>query len=190
MRTKLLKILILNSMVLSIFASNAFGKSRLYCSGKYKAGKYGCFFKDMQLYDQRKVSDMHCVPTAAAMGLSAITYGGVSYYTNSWTKKNFVYKSEKQRITNMGKLMSNSYFAAQSVTWRAFYNKELDLRFKFRVKKVECFSDFAYLGSGGFSYKSLYPLRIFYYIKYIDKILTKISSNFFAARMLVVLEKI
>ena len=84
----------------------------------------------------------------------------------------------------------NSYFAAQSVTWRAFYNKELDLRFKFRVKKVECFSDFAYLGSGGFSYKSLYPLRIFYYIKFIDKILTKISSNFFAARMLVVLEKI
>ena len=84
----------------------------------------------------------------------------------------------------------NSYFAAQSVTWRAFFNKELDLKSKFRIQKVQCFSDFAYLGSGGFSYKSFYPLSFFYYIKLIDKILSKISSNLFAARMLVVLEKI
>ena len=56
----------------------------------------------------------------------------------------------------------NSYFAAQSVTWRAFFNKELDLRSTFKVKKVECFSDFAYLGSGGFSYKSFYPFSFFY----------------------------
>ncbi len=83
----------------------------------------------------------------------------------------------------------NSYFAAQSITWRAFHNKELDLRKDFKVKKVHCFSDFAYLGSGGFSYKSFYPFSFFYYIKIIDKILTKISSYLFAARMLVVLEK-
>ena len=45
------------------------------------------------------------------------------------------------------------------------------------------------IGSGGFSYKSFYPFSFFYYIKIIDKILTKISSYLFAARMLVVLEK-
>lgn len=84
----------------------------------------------------------------------------------------------------------NSYFAAQSITWRAFFNRELDLRSNYKVKKIQCFSDFAYLGSGGFSYKSFYPLSFFYFFKIIDKLLTKISSRLFAARMLVVLEKI
>ncbi len=84
----------------------------------------------------------------------------------------------------------SSYFAAQSIPWRAFVNKELNLNGKFKIKKVKCFSDFAYLASGGFSYKSFYP-RFFYNIfSFLDSILTIISKRLFSARMIIVLEKI
>lgn len=82
-----------------------------------------------------------------------------------------------------------SYFAAQSLTWRAFVKKELDLEDKFKMKKIHCFSDFAYLGSGGFSYKSFYPKKFYNFIKVLDKIFTKIGTKIFSSRMLVVLEK-
>ena len=95
---------------------------------------------------------------------------------------------------NWNKIPSNipskkEYFAAQSIPWRAFIKKELDLEDKFVIKKMKCFSDFAYLGSGGFSYNSFYPLKLYNVIKFLDMILTKISYNFFSARMIVVLEK-
>ncbi len=83
----------------------------------------------------------------------------------------------------------NDYFAAQSIPWRAFVKKELNLGGLFEIKKVNCFSDFAFLASGGFSYRSFYPTFGYNFIKIADSILTKISSKLFSARMLIILEK-
>ena len=84
----------------------------------------------------------------------------------------------------------NDYFAAQSIPWRAFIKKEINLDNKFYIKKVECFSDFTFLCSGGFSYNSYYPVKFFKFMKFIDYILTKISYKIFSARMMVILEKV
>ena len=84
---------------------------------------------------------------------------------------------------------SNKYFAAQSIPWRAFFLKELNLKSKYSIKLIKPFSDFAFLLSGGYSYKALYPKILYSMIKLIDKILTSISIRIFSARMLIVLEK-
>ena len=84
---------------------------------------------------------------------------------------------------------SNKYFAAQSMPWRAFFLKELNLRSKYKIKLIRPFSDFAFLLSGGYSYKAFYPKFLYPFIKLIDKILTCISITTFSARMLIVLEK-
>jgi SAM-dependent methyltransferase len=83
----------------------------------------------------------------------------------------------------------DSYFAAQSIPWRAFYNKELNLENKFTKVEVEPFSDFAYLASGGYSYPSFYPMFLYKVVKKIDEFLTLISKKIFSARILVVLSK-
>ena len=83
----------------------------------------------------------------------------------------------------------NQYFAAQSMPWRAFFLKELNLKSKYKIKFIKPFSDFAFLLSGGYSYKALYPKILYSFIKLIDKILTSISIRIFSARMLIVLEK-
>ena len=83
----------------------------------------------------------------------------------------------------------NQYFAAQSMPWRAFFLKELNLKSKYKIKYIKPFSDFAFLLSGGYSYKALYPKILYSLIKLIDKILTSISIRIFSARMLIVLEK-
>tara|TARA_B110000967_G_scaffold123003_1_gene125493 strand:+ start:114 stop:851 length:738 start_codon:yes stop_codon:yes gene_type:complete len=83
----------------------------------------------------------------------------------------------------------NQYFAAQSIPWRAFVKKEFNVKKEFKVKQIKLFSDFAYLASGGYSYPSFYPKIIYPLIKQIDNFLTIISSKFFSARMIVVLEK-
>ena len=85
--------------------------------------------------------------------------------------------------------LSNQYFAAQSMPWRAFFLKELNLKSKYKIKFIKPFSDFAFLLSGGYSYKALYPKTLYSFIKLIDKILTSISIRIFSARMLIVLEK-
>jgi SAM-dependent methyltransferase len=85
---------------------------------------------------------------------------------------------------------SNQYFAAQSMPWRAFFLKELNLKSKYKIKSIRLFSDFAFLLSGGYSYKALYPKFLYSFIKLIDKMLTCISIKIFSARMLIVLEKI
>ena len=85
--------------------------------------------------------------------------------------------------------LSNQYFSAQSMPWRAFFLKELNLKSKYKIKFIKPFSDFAFLLSGGYSYKALYPKILYSFIKLIDKILTSISINIFSARMLIVLEK-
>ena len=84
---------------------------------------------------------------------------------------------------------SNQYFAAQAMPWRAFFLKELDLKSKYKIKLIKPFSDFAFLLSGGYSYKAFYPKFLYPFIKLIDKILTSISIKIFSARMLIVLEK-
>ena len=83
----------------------------------------------------------------------------------------------------------NQYFAAQSLPWRAFFLKELNLKSKYSIKLIKPFSDFAFLLSGGYSYKAFYPKFLYSLIKLIDKILTSISIRIFSARMLIVLEK-
>ena len=83
----------------------------------------------------------------------------------------------------------NQYFAAQSMPWRAFFLKELNLKSKYKIKYIKPFSDFAFLLSGGYSYRALYPKILYSLIKLIDKILTSISIRIFSARMLIVLEK-
>jgi hypothetical protein len=83
----------------------------------------------------------------------------------------------------------NQYFAAQSMSWRAFFLKELNLKSKYKIKYIKPFSDFAFLLSGGYSYKALYPKILYSFINLIDKILTSISIRIFSARMLIVLEK-
>jgi SAM-dependent methyltransferase len=83
----------------------------------------------------------------------------------------------------------NQYFAAQSLPWRAFFLKELNLRSNYKIKLIKPFSDFAFLLSGGYSYKAFYPKFLYSLIKLIDKILTSISIKIFSARMLIVLEK-
>jgi SAM-dependent methyltransferase len=85
--------------------------------------------------------------------------------------------------------LSNQYFAAQSIPWRAFFLKELNLKSKFSIKLIKPFSDFTFLLSGGYSYIALYPKILYSMIKLIDKILTSISIRIFSARMLIVLEK-
>ena len=84
---------------------------------------------------------------------------------------------------------SNQYFSAQSMPWRAFFLKELNLKSKYKIKSIRPFSDFAFLLSGGYSYKALYPKFLYSFIKLIDKMLTCISIKIFSARMLIVLEK-
>ena len=85
--------------------------------------------------------------------------------------------------------LSNQYFAAQSIPWRAFFLKELNLKSKYSIKLIKPFSDFAFLLSGGYSYKALYPKILYSLINLIDKILTYVSIRIFSARMLIVLEK-
>ena len=83
----------------------------------------------------------------------------------------------------------NEYFAAQSIPWRAFVNKELNINDSFNIKIIKLFSDFSYLASGGYSYPSFYPKLIYPLIKQMDKFLSILSKRIFSARMLVVLEK-
>ena len=84
---------------------------------------------------------------------------------------------------------SNKYFAAQSIPWRAFFLKELNLKSKYKIKLIKPFSDFAFLLSGGYSYNAFYPKILYSFIKLIDKYLSFISVKIFSALMLVVLEK-
>lgn len=83
----------------------------------------------------------------------------------------------------------SDYFAAQALPWRGFVKKELEYSKFFNLKKINYFSDFAYLASGGFSFNSFYPEKLYPFIKKIDYILTRISKTIFAARMIIVLEK-
>jgi ubiquinone/menaquinone biosynthesis C-methylase UbiE len=83
---------------------------------------------------------------------------------------------------------ANEYFAAQSIPWRVFFLREVNLK-RYRIKLIKPFSDFAFLLSGGYSYNSFYPIALYPFVKLIDKLLTYISIKIFSARMLIVLKK-
>ena len=83
---------------------------------------------------------------------------------------------------------ANEYFAAQSIPWRLFFLREVNLK-RYKIKLIKPFSDFAFLLSGGYSYNSFYPITLYPFVKLIDKLLTYISIKIFSARMLIVLEK-
>ncbi len=89
--------------------------------------------------------------------------------------------------TDLSKL---TYFAAQSRAWRIFHQGEGASNLK-NWAFTEClsWSDIAYLGSGGFSKPSLYPISLLPYIESLDRLFTRMSKHLFSARMLVVLNK-
>ena len=113
----------------------------------------------------------------------------VIYKLFHYEPNGFNYKINWNR-TSKKSLNKYKYFAAQSLPWRAFVLNELNLNNNFKVKKIEIFSDFSFLFSGGYSYPSLYPIIFYPVIKYIDLVLTFLSKRLFGARMLIVLEKI
>lgn len=120
-----------------------------------------------------------------AMGfIPRIIYKLFHYESNG-----FNYKINWNKTSKKG-LNKKKYFAAQSLPWRAFVMRELDLKSNFKVNKIEIFSDFSFLLSGGYSYPAFYPLSFYPIIKYIDLLLTFLSKRLFGARMLIVLEKI
>lgn len=82
------------------------------------------------------------------------------------------------------------YFAAQARAWRIFYCKEnADFLINWNMLECTAWSDFAYLGSGGFSKPSMYPSAFLPWIETVDRWLTWISRSIFAGRMLIVLER-
>ena len=83
---------------------------------------------------------------------------------------------------------ANEYFAAQSIPWRVFFLREVNLK-RYKIKLIKPYSDFAFLLSGGYSYNSFYPIALYPFVKLIDKLLTYISIKIFSARMLIVLKK-
>ena len=105
MKTKKIILVLFLSLT---FTSIAIAGNKLSCSYSSEVGGSGCFFSSMQMYDQLSdVSDggMYCAPTSAAMGLSALTFGGLNVYTSSWTKSNFIRKSKETRIEKFADLM-------------------------------------------------------------------------------------
>ena len=82
------------------------------------------------------------------------------------------------------------YFAAQARAWRVFYRQEGTAYLAdWNILECSTWSDFAYLGSGGFSKPAMYPPACLRWIESIDRCLTWISRPVFAGRMLIVLEK-
>ncbi len=82
------------------------------------------------------------------------------------------------------------YFAAQARAWRIFYSKEnADYLINWNVLECTAWSDFAYLGSGGFSKPSMYPSAFLPWIETMDRWLTWICRSIFASRILIVLER-
>jgi SAM-dependent methyltransferase len=82
------------------------------------------------------------------------------------------------------------YFAAQARAWRIFYrNEDAGHLVNWNVLECTAWSDFAYLGSGGFSKPSMYPEVLLPWLETLDRWLTRISRPIFASRVLIVLEK-
>ena len=50
----------------------------------------GCFYKSMQLYNQKIVGKKYCSPTALSMMVSTFTHAGSLLHVDEWVNKNFV----------------------------------------------------------------------------------------------------
>jgi len=90
---------------------NTQASNKLSCTYDTNSNGSGCFFDQMKQYNQYDDVDkgtMYCAPTAAAMALSALTFGGISYYSDSWTAENFVNHSTEDRIENLAEKMNTS----------------------------------------------------------------------------------
>ena len=130
------------------------------------------------------IKDGRIIMIEPAMGLIPRLIYKIFHYEPNGFNLNIKWNDIPKKISS-----ANRYFAAQSMTWRAFFLKELNLKSKYKIKLVKPFSDFAFLLSGGYSYNAFYPKFLYSFIKLIDKILTFISIKIFSSRMLVVLEK-
>lgn len=86
---------------------------------------------------------------------------------------------------------ATKYYAAQGNAWRIFDAKEKNAELSdsgWLVKEISYFPALAWLLTGGFRGPSLYPASLKFMIKFMDRALS-LSSRFFSARMIVVLEK-
>jgi SAM-dependent methyltransferase len=81
------------------------------------------------------------------------------------------------------------YFAAQSSAHRLLVHRELpDLLVEWNTVKALKITSFAYLASGGFRGRQLYPNSLLPLVRAFDRLLG-ILPSLFAARLLIVLEK-
>lgn len=109
-------------------------KGQLYCNGKVNmpngdSSNVGCFYKNMPLYNQRVVSEMHCIPTSAAMSLDTLVTEGINYsnYFNitrsvNWLSTTYLPQSTiSDKIQTMGNLMSTSSTSGTSGPGASFY---------------------------------------------------------------------
>jgi SAM-dependent methyltransferase len=119
-----------------------------------------------------------------AMGLiPRIIYKIFHYEPNGFDIK----INRHERLSSKFKI--KKYFSSQSYAWRIFFLNEINIGKNFKKIKIVPFSDFAFLLSGGHSYRSFYPEIFYPFIKYIDKILSIVSLRIFSSRMLIVIEK-
>jgi SAM-dependent methyltransferase len=82
------------------------------------------------------------------------------------------------------------YFAAQSSAHRLLLHRELpEMLLAWNLVKVLKITSFAYLASGGFRGRQLYPYRLLPMVRALDRLLAMFPS-LFAARLLVVFEKL
>ena len=118
-------------------------------------------------------------PTVSLLGL--FVYGLFHHEPLGLFKKIKWYSSEN---SNLGK-----YYAAQSNAWKVFCSRRYkELLSQWKLKRVSKFSAISYVLSGGYSKYQLYPIKLYPFMKFIDKILNYISF-IFATRILVVIEK-
>ena len=94
-----------------------------------------------------------------------------------------------QLESNLEKMEDLPYFAAQSSAHRLLRNREIpELLRTWQIVDIKEIVSFAYLASGGFRGRQLYPDKMLPIIKRIDVLLSRWPA-LFAARLLVVLEK-
>jgi len=107
-----------------IFGSVQAAHNRAYCTSDSSTS--GCYYDEMRLYNQRDLSDVYCAPTSAAMAHSALTFGGVSYYTSSWTKSNFIGESTENRIEAFADYMGTHSGGTSWSGVKSYRNRNVD----------------------------------------------------------------
>jgi SAM-dependent methyltransferase len=93
------------------------------------------------------------------------------------------------KSVDLGNPADLPYFAAQSSAQRLFVRRESpELLLGWNILNVVQITSFAYLASGGFRGRQLYPDRMLPVVRAMDRLLG-VFPRIFAARLLVVLEK-